>query len=561
MSSEPALFRRFKSSVAGIKLPEKFTFPFYYEPHPLSILAADELKAFLEHEQEFDHNFGLEQDREGMIIGKMFGVLVVQNTEGELGYLAAFSGKLANENHHAGFVPPVYDMLSASGFFKPEEEILNQLNAEIESLENSTDFNLASSNLEQLKLGSEQELSAFRQRIKTGKESRKQQREKAKSELSETEYVDFEKEMVRQSLDDQYQYKRLAKDWRQKLEEAEQLVSAFKSELTAKKTERRNRSNALQKRLFDEYTFLNANGERASLLSIFEKTEQQTPPAGAGECAAPKLLHYAYANDLKPICLGEFWWGASPKSEVRRHGQFYPACRGKCEPILGHMLQGLNVDSNPMLENPAEGKSLKIFYEDEAMLAVNKPAEFLSVPGKNIKDSVASRVRALFPNAEEPMIVHRLDMSTSGIMLVAKTKEAHDRLQKQFLKKTIQKRYLALLDGELTQQSGEIILPLRVDLDNRPQQMVCFEHGKPAHTKWELVEIKNGKSLIRFFPITGRTHQLRVHAAHHLGLNMPIIGDDLYGKKADRLYLHAEQITFRHPSINEWMTLSAKAEF
>lgn len=555
------MFRRFKTSLEGIELPQKFTFPFYYVPHRLSIIAADELKSFLENEQAFDHNFGLEKDREGMIIGKMFGVLVVQNAEGELGYLASFSGKLANKNHHEGFVPPVYDMLSATGFFKPEEEILNRLNADIEALESGTEFQHAISILDHIKVESEQELSAFRVRIKSGKENRKQQRKKAKAELSESEYADFEKEMVRQSLDDQYQYKRLAKDWRHKLEEAEQLVKQFQNQLFQKKTERKNRSNALQKKLFDEYTFLNAHGEKASLLSIFEKTDQQTPPAGAGECAAPKLLHYAYTHQLKPICLGEFWWGASPKSEVRKHGQFYPACRGKCEPILGHMLQGLHVDKNPMLENPAKGKSLEIIFEDEVMLAVNKPAEFLSVPGKTIIDSVQARIQQMYPNAEGPMIVHRLDMSTSGILLLAKTKLAHERLQKQFLKKSLQKRYVALLDGELKEESGEIILPLRVDLDHRPHQMVCFEHGKYAHTKWKLVHIKNGKSLVYFYPITGRTHQLRVHAAHQLGLNTPIFGDDLYGNRADRLYLHAEQITFHHPISNEIMTLSAEAEF
>jgi len=259
--------------------------------------------------------------------------------------------------------------------------------------------------------------------------------------------------------------------------------------------------------------------------------------------------------------MAEFWWGASPKSDVRKHGQFYPACRGKCEPILGHMLKGLEVDPNPMLDNPAEGKELEILFEDEFMMAVNKPAEFLSVPGKIIKDSVYSRIRVRNPEATGPLIVHRLDMSTSGILLVAKSKEVHKQLQHQFENRTIKKRYVALLDGTLTVNSGEIDLPLRVDLDDRPRQLVCYEHGKPSKTYWELIETKNGQSKVYFYPLTGRTHQLRVHAAHQLGLNTPIVGDDLYGTIKDRLHLHAERIEFVHPQTKENMVIAAKVEF
>jgi tRNA pseudouridine32 synthase/23S rRNA pseudouridine746 synthase len=264
---------------------------------------------------------------------------------------------------------------------------------------------------------------------------------------------------------------------------------------------------------------------------------------------------------LQPVALAEFWWGISPKSEIRKHGNFYPSCRGKCEPILGHMLQGLTVDDNPMLENPADGKSLPIVFEDKHIIVVNKPSNFLSVPGKTISDSVYTRIKEQYPDATGPLIIHRLDMLTSGILLLAKTKSAHKYIQYQFIHRQIEKTYVALLNGELEKDSGIIDLPLRTDIDDRPRQLVCYDYGKPAQTEFKVLSRENGKTRIQFHPITGRTHQLRVHAAHSLGLNMPIIGDDLYGIKSDRLHLHAASITFRHPKSKEPMTIDVASDF
>lgn len=560
MPTKPSCFISFDRKVDDVSLPERFTFPFYYEPHPLSKDAVKQLQLYIS-THNWDHNFGLNPDQEGMIIGKMFGVLVVQNTENQLGFLAAFSGKLAGENHHPFFVPPVFDLLHKDGFYRKEEDKLNVMTAALEKLVQNPDLANTSSILKELTLKSDQELAQQRLVIKQGKKIRKMRREEAKLELTAEQYQTLETELVKLSLDDQYQYKRLAKQWRVTLEKAQAEYDALANEIQSLKEERKERSGALQKRLFDQYKFLNSNKEWRSLLSIFEDTDQKIPPAGAGECAAPKLLHYAYQHDLKPIAMAEFWWGDSPKSEVRKHQQFYPACRGKCEPILGHMLKGLDVDPNPMLTNPAEGKTLEIIHEDDYLLAVNKPAEFLSVPGKTIIDSVYSRIKLLYPESTGPLIVHRLDMSTSGILLLAKTKEMHKSLQRQFLKRSVKKRYIALLDGELTETSGEIDLPLRVDLDDRPRQLVCYDHGKSAKTKWELIEVKDGKSRVYFYPITGRSHQLRVHAAHHLGLNTPIVGDDLYGTISDRLHLHAEQLQFLHPITKEVITLEVSVPF
>ena len=243
------------------------------------------------------------------------------------------------------------------------------------------------------------------------------------------------------------------------------------------------------------------------------------------------------------------------------HGHYYPACRGKCEPILGHMLTGLEVESNPMLINPAEGKNLSIVFEDESIIVINKPADFLSVPGKSIDDSVYSRIRDMYPDADGPLLVHRLDMSTSGILLAAKNREAHRKLQDQFIRRKVSKRYVALLNGIVENDEGSIDLPLRVDLDDRPRQMVCATYGKSARTNYTVIERTNGKTRVYFYPVTGRTHQLRVHSAHSLGLNCPIVGDDLYGLRGERLCLHAESLTFKHPKSGEMMTFQIDPEF
>ena len=238
------------------------------------------------------------------------------------------------------------------------------------------------------------------------------------------------------------------------------------------KERRKNRSNALQQQLFAQYQFLNQAGETRSLEDIFKHTAIKKPPAGAGECAAPKLLQYAFANNFQPVAMAEFWWGQSPKSEVRKHGNFYPACRGKCEPILGHMLAGMTLDDNPMLSNRNQVTDIPVVYEDEHLLLINKPAEFLSVPGRHVKDSIQLRMKQKYPEATGPMVAHRLDMSTSGLMIIAKSMEVYKFLQRHFMKRTVSKRYEALLDGIVAEDEGTIDLPLRLDIDDRPRQMV-----------------------------------------------------------------------------------------
>lgn len=552
------MFIPFQSAL-NFPLPEKFTYPFYYQPHPIALLASKELQVRLL-EQEFQHDFGINQVERNGAIGKMFGVLVVQNEQGELGYLAAFSGKLGNSNEHDGFVPPVFDLLDPTGFFRKEEIEVNELTLQLEELLNDKEYILLQSKVAQVRMDFQQWNDAEKSELKRLKKERQQRRD-ASDKSNATAYEGLIEQLKQESISQQIQFKHEQIAKRKALSELEENLAFWEKKISDLKEQRALMSADIQARIFQAYTFLNKDNQAKSLLSIFENTPFKTPPAGAGECAAPKLLQYAFLHQLKPIAMAEFWWGISPDSEVKVHKEFYPACRGKCEPILSHMLEGIELDVNPMSINPAEGKELPIIYEDEYLLLVNKPAEFLSVPGKTIDDSVQTRIQLKYPNATGPLLVHRLDMSTSGIILIAKQKDIHESLQKQFLKRTVEKRYMALLDGYVKSSDGEISLPLRVDLEDRPRQLVCYEHGKHALTTYEVLERKNGRTRIHFYPHTGRTHQLRVHAAHSKGLNAPIIGDDLYGQKADRLHLHAEYLSFWHPITKERMEINCPAPF
>ena len=552
---------KFKSSISEIPLPEKFTFPFYYEPHPLAELAANELKSYLTDQTELEHNFGLDETQQGLIIGKMFGVLVVMNEENEIGYLQAFSGKLGGKNHHQGFVPPVFDMLTEDGFFRTEEKKLTQLNELIEQMEQDPQLVELQKQLNEVKKTFEDKIAHTKFKIKQNKAERKTERVRIYSEYKESELEAQLENLRKQSIREQYYLKELNAEYKTAFQTISELLADKENGIQMLKEERKQRSSKLQSQLFESYSFLNAFGESKNLRDIFIQTTDGQIPSGAGECAAPKLLQYAFQNGLKPIALGEFWWGTPPPSEVRVHGQFYPACRGKCEPILGHMLEGMEVDPNPMLDNPAANKELTIIYEDDTILLINKPAEFLSVPGRRISDSVYTRIKQQYPSADGPLVVHRLDMSTSGLMIIAKTLKAYHHLQHQFIKRTVNKRYVALLNGMIEHDEGIIELPMRVDLDDRPRQVVCFEHGKHARTRWKKVSESENQTRVHFYPETGRTHQLRLHAAHQDGLNCPIKGDDLYGQKSDRLYLHAEEIEFTHPTTKKRCSYFVAAPF
>ena len=439
--------------------PQRFTYPFCYEPHPLCLLAAGEVQRELQQME--------------LTEGKMFGVLVVEvpcglslSGEVSLGFLAAYSGLLEGRNDWPYFVPPVYDAQQPDGHFKQEERAISAMREE-------------------------------------------NQRE-----------------------------------------------------------ERRYRSQQLQLWLFDQYRFLNASGERKDLLHVWQsyhcseriRRKYPLPPGGTGDCCAPKLLQYAYAEGLKPLCMAEFWWGPSPRTEVRQHGRFYPSCRGKCKPVLTWMLQGLEVDPNPE-ELGFPQLDIEIVYEDDALIVINKPSGLLSVPGRVGNYSVATILSQRYPGA---LLAHRLDMPTSGLMIAAKNHDVYRSLQQQFSDRTIKKRYVALLEPANPDASpsapprkGTISLPLLCDPINRPRQVVDYERGKSAVTDYEMLD----NCRVRLWPHTGRTHQLRMHCAHADGLGRPIRGDELYGHQDNRLYLHAEWLELTHPVTGKRVSFEQEADF
>ena len=542
------MLHRFTTSITDIPLPERFTYPFCYTPHPLCILAAKEVQSYLTRQTAW---------KDELRQGKMFGVLIVQTEHGETGYLAAFSGILAGKNLHPFFVPPVYDLLQPQGFFKIEEENISSINRNIRQLENDKAYAALSAELARTIQSAENILATAKAQLKEAKTAREQRRKE--KELNAQE----EAELIRESQFQKAEYKRLERSWKARITTLQTQTEDWERRISALKSERKTRSAALQQKLFEQFGMLNYRGEVKNLCEIFGQTVHKTPPAGAGECAAPKLLQHAYLHGWKPIAMAEFWWGDSPKTEIRHHGHYYPACKGKCEPILQHMLQGLQVEENPMLKRmQVPSQNLEIVYEDPWLSVINKPAGMLSVPGKEDAVSVYSLMREQYPEADGPLTVHRLDMATSGLMLIAKTKRVHQNLQAQFKNRLVRKRYVALLEGIVPKDKGTVDLPLCLNPLDRPRQMVHTEHGKPAITDYQVLERLDGKrTRIAFYPRTGRTHQLRIHAAHPLGLHCPIIGDELYGEKADRLYLHAEYLEFTHPITGETVRITKEAEF
>ncbi|WP_456295620.1 pseudouridine synthase [Vibrio sp. AK197] len=565
MPHQDPRFHSFASDIRSIELPSQFTFPFYYQPHSLCKLAASQLQQHLLTQTEWRHDFGIEgqsQSREKTdAVGKMFGVLVVQSPEGEIGYLAGFSGKIAEQNLLPGFVPPVFDMLAKDSFFHAELAQITELNSHVTTLSHDDEFIRLQQQLAQLESDYQQHEAQQRQHMIAARAERKQQRINAEQTLEGDALKHALDALAKASVADKNTLKYLKLEWEEKIAQVNQHVARIQRKLEQLKTKRKQLSHQLQKKLFDQYQFLNQRGEQLGLNQIFQQTGLEVPPAGAGECAAPKLLQYAYLHGYHPLAMAEFWWGVSPKSEIRKHGQFYPSCHSKCQPILTHMLKGLEVEPNPLEQNWAEDKPLTIVYQDEAMVVVNKPSGLLSVPGKTIKDSAYTRLQQQFPDVEGPFVIHRLDMATSGLLVFALTKRANKSLQKQFISREVKKRYVALLCGEVPAPQGQIDLPMRGDPDDRPRQLVCFEHGKPARTEWQEIVTTHGQSKVYLYPHTGRTHQLRVHCAHHLGLNLAMVGDGLYGTRADRLHLHAETLEFAHPYTKQPMVFQADAEF
>ena len=556
---------RFLHDVGGVELPARFTFPFHYVPHELCKVAAAEV---------MDYALSQEQWRDELLAGKMLGVLVVKDEDGRLGYLAAYSGNLARNSPSkieggggsmiSGelpyFVPHIYNLLEPQGLFRTGEAQITEVNHRIQALECSPKKKELDNLLDTTMARHEHEETTMRHAM----ESAKSQRDKRRSNGEIT--AEQEAALIKESQFMKAELRRLKKRHRLEIERITQRLNDLQTTINALKAKRRTMSETLQQQLFKLFVVRNARGESSDVATIFEHRLHRLPPGGTGECCAPKLLQYAFLHGYTPVCMAEFWVGQSPQGEVRHHGHYYPACHSKCLPLLEFMMQGLDVEDNPLAT--ASNEQLKVVYEDQWLIVVDKPAGMLTVPGKDKNATSALEIVCKMlrdagakdpdpqsptpnPRAEGALEVHRLDQATSGLVVFAKSKEAQSALRQQFEQRTVSKTYIALLEGKPLKEKGIIDLPLRPDLDDRPRQVVDYEHGKRAGAQYRVLEHRGNRTLVEFKPLTGRTHQLRVHASHPQGLHCPIVGDMLYGTAAPRLYLHAQSISFAHPITGE----------
>ncbi len=554
--------------LSGIDFPERMNNPLDYQPHPLCIAVCKELQTYLSEREDW---------REEIDKGKMFGVLIVENAQPasgapKIGYLAAYSGQIGGRSDWDDFVPAVFDYLQPDGYFKTHEAEISGINQSIRKLEANTHMKEAKGLILQLQEERKHTIAAYQEKIKKAKAKRDARREAGSLNPEE------EAEMVKESQFMKAELRRLKKSLSEKTS-LETEYEAYQADILSLKQLRKTLSDALQQWLFSQFRMQNHEGESKDLLEIFRDAAlrdypqatiatsriaalKMVPPAGSGECCEPKLLQYAYSLGYKPLQMAMFWWGESPKEEIRHHLHFYPACNGKCKPILQWMLPASTFE--PAAVDLSLHNKVETLYEDREIAVIHKPEGLLSVPGKDAaQPSVYALMRSKYPEATGPLIVHRLDMSTSGVMMIAKTEFAYHRLQKAFLNHQIQKKYIAIISGKVIPEKGIISLPLMPDYLDRPRQIVDHEQGKEAITEYEVLEPVDDFHLrIALYPKTGRTHQLRVHCAHQEGLNAPILGDPLYGnEKAARLHLHAEEITFEHPLTGKKMTITRKADF
>ena len=547
----------FKEDISKIEIPTKFTYPFYYSPADLTLIAVQQTQDFLK-KQIFKHNFGLDKTNSNPIIGKMFGILVTRTAKGKLGFLVAHSGELQDNKDFNMFVPSVVNNTSLEYNKSNSKLAVEKINNDILKINNDENYQELKKQYSILRLKNQALLDQFKLKSKKAKHLRNQRRQSLDKTIDNSKELE---NLIKESLHYKYQLKVISES---NLNEEKNIYKRLEFYLQDLKDLELNRKNILielQKFELNQYNFLNSKNETLSLFKIFNKYANFKPPAGAGNCSAPKLLQYAYKNNLQPIAMAEFWWGSPHKSEIKRHKNFYPACTSRCKPILAHMLQGLNLEENELLVNHAHDYKIKTIFEDDYLLIINKPHGLLSVPGKEIKDSVANRMKTIYPKATGPLVVHRLDQETSGIMIIAKEENIYKLIQKQFIERSIKKKYIAVLSEELISLCGVIELPLRGDFNNRPYQLICFENGKKAITKYKTIRKSDNQTRVEFEPITGRTHQLRLHAAHFRGLNAPIIGDTLYGKRSNRLMLHASWIKFLHPITKKTIEIESTPDF
>lgn len=522
--------------------PRQFTYPFNYEPHPWCREAA------LVVQHAIGENAAWREDADR---GKMFGVLIVEDGEGRHFFLAAYSGLLAGRNDWPFFVPPVYDAQAEDGYFKTHEREISAINKDIDRLENDGYRARLQHNLDAIRQQGTEKISQYKALMQQSKLQRDALRHGTAPLTASQEAA-----LIRESQHQKAELRRIRRLCEEQEAEAMKPLGALQMEIDHWKRERKHKSDALQRWLFSQYVLLNARGERRDINDIFAHTPLRVAPAGTGDCCAPKLLQYAYRQGLRPVCMAEFWWGRSPRREIRHHLHFYPACSSKCKPTLNFMMQGLDVEENSHDTWLADGR-LRVVYEDKWLVVVDKPCGMLSVPGNVARQSVVTCLQER-PDQQGNAFyapAHRLDMHTEGYLVVAKDKTTLSALHRLFAGGMVQKRYEAILSGvPQCAPQGIITLPLAADEHDAPRQVVDRETGKEALTEYRIEKTMNGHACVTLSPKTGRTHQLRVHCAHADGLSVPIHGDSLYGTMGHALCLRAVSITFPHPMTGETMT-------
>lgn len=536
------VYMKFHPLNTHIELPRKFTYPFCYKPHAICIEAAEQLKAHITSDETL---------RKIAEQGKMFGVLVVKNKEGQLGFLAAYSGTTCFDFDNDYFVPPVFDYLQEDGFFKIGEREISEINNRIYDIEHGENISNLKKISEAVKQTAAEEIETYRVTVEEAKIARDAKRRKGCT-------AEEDEQMKEESRFMKAQLKRLKAKKEEEITKASENYIQLTNLLSQLKRERKEKSDALQEKLFRSFEMLDKEGNRKDVCDIFEEQKAGIPPSGTGECCAPKMIQYAFANNYTLVAMAEFWYGKTPAAEIRHHLHYYPSCMGKCKPLLTYMLHGIEMDENP-LEHEVEDK-LNIVYEDEYLYIIDKPSGMPTVDGKIQTKSAESIMKSMFPE-QYIKAVHRLDMDTSGIVVFAKDETTYIEMQKLFADRKVKKRYTAILDREISSKNGRISLPLSPDYINRPMQMVDLKEGKPAITSYRVIEAKEGLTRISLIPITGRTHQLRVHCAHKDGLSAPILGDNLYGEPSERLFLHASYIEFVHPMTGEKISLKSNPSF
>ena len=519
--------------------PHYFTDPFRYTPHNSVVEGARLIMKRIEEDSTIESEFAQ---------GKMVGVLTVRTTENNIGYIAAFSGNISGRSHIEGFVPSIFDLTAPDGDFKRREAEISAINHKIKELTESESLKHLTASLSIALADRDRELEDMRSKMAASKSIRNELRATSNDES-------ILSGLIKESQYEKAEFRRLRIAWDEKISAIESEITEFRTEIESLKKSRASMSETLQDWIFQQYKVHNSYGEESSIAEIFA-SQGIVPPGGTGECAAPKLLEFAYRNNLEPVAMGEFWYGKSPETAVRTHGHFYPSCTSKCGPLLGYMMRGLDLHSDTV-----QTSEPIILYQDEDIIVVEKPSGMPSVPGLDGRLSLQEWLCNYHP-------VHRLDMDTSGVMIFARTEPAAVCLRQQFEAHSINKTYMARINtapGNLIAAEGAIDIPLSPDYDERPRQKADLQHGKEAHTKYEVIKINDdGTTEILLYPHTGRTHQLRVHCAHMLGLGFPILGDRLYGSSSTcsntdtRLHLHALSITFRHPSTGKQMSFASK---